>query len=205
MMTVEQNEKKENPTLAATEDEEEEEEKDEPTASATGEPTRVYESSHEHHDSDPDGSATCPTCPKCSDWFTTYAQRSFKGDRAATKPLDLLAQIQREAQPGADNHAIGLIMPSTFHKLQVRNQDLPVGAEMHLYCGIADLDAEPHHAGSKKALKQAIQTGVQSGMTWAELCAACPDFANVARAAEMLCAKLREKNFTGSRLRRSAT
>jgi len=99
----------------------------------------------------------------------TYAPGSFRGDRTPISPPDLLAKIQYEARPGAGSHTIGLIMPSTFHKLQVRNQDLPAGAAMFLYCGIADLDAEPRHAGSKKALKQAIQTGIQSGMTWGEL------------------------------------
>ena len=79
--------------------------------------------------------AVAATCPP---WFTTYAPGSFKGERTPISPPDLLAKIQREAQPGADNHAIGLIMPSTFHELQVRNQDLPAGAEMLLYCGIAD-------------------------------------------------------------------
>ena len=128
----------------------------------------------------------------------TYAPGSFWGDRAPISPPDLLAKIQCEARPGAGSHTIGLIMPSTFHKLQVRNQDLPAGAAMLLYCGIADLDAEPRHAGSKKALKQAIRNGIQSGMTWGELCAACPDFADVAMGAKALCAQLRAKGFTPS-------
>jgi hypothetical protein len=128
----------------------------------------------------------------------TYAPGSFRGDRTPISPPDLLAKIQYEARPGAGSHTIGLIMPSTFHKLQVRNQDLPAGAAMFLYCGIADLDAEPRHAGSKKALKQAIQTGIQSGMTWGELSEACPDFADVAMVAKVLCAQLHAKGFTPS-------
>ena len=102
---------------------------------------------------------------KSPPWHTTYARKSFTGDRAAVAPLDLLAQIQDEAKPGAGNHTIGLIMPSTLHTSSTRHQDLPPGAEMLLYCGIADLDAEPHHAGSKAVLKHAIQTGIQSDMT----------------------------------------
>ena len=49
-------------------------------------------------------------------WCTTTASGSYKGKREAIKASDLLAQIQREAQPGADNRTIGLIMPSTFHE-----------------------------------------------------------------------------------------
>ena len=73
--------------------------------------------------------AVAATCPP---WFTTYAPGSFKGERTPISPPDLLAKIQREAQPGAGRHTIGLIMPSTFHELQVRNQDLPAGAAMLL-------------------------------------------------------------------------
>ena len=127
-------------------------------------------------------------------WHATYAKQSFQGPRVAVEADKLLAQIQDEP----NTHTIGLIMPSTMHTVPKTHKDLPPGAEMLLYCGIADLDAEPRHAGSKEALKQAIQTGIQSGMTWAGLSEACPDFADVAKAARVLCAQLRAKGFTPS-------
>ena len=129
-------------------------------------------------------------------WHTTYAHGSFRGDRAAITPAALLEQIQAEATPGAHQTDIGLIMPSTFHPTQERHKDLPARAEMLLYCAIADLDAEPHHAASKAALKADILKAIREGASFQELCAACPDFAAVAEAAAMLCEKLREKGFT---------
>ena len=103
----------------------------------------------------------------------------------------LLEQIKAEATPGTQQHAIDLIMPSTLHTAQKCHKDLPHGAEMLLYCGIVDLDAEPNQIKgdyadvnkAKRALKDKIQDTIKTGATLSELRAVCPDFHAVVEAA----------------------
>ena len=140
--------------------------------------------------------------------FCTYAQtpsssgkrsgkQAFSGERRACTPAELLQEITQDRNEAGNGNRmrVALIMPSTFHLRSTIHKELPNGAEMLLYCGIVDLDAEPHHAGSKQALKANIEEAIRSGASVEEVCGACPDFGSVVKAAQVMCAKLREKGF----------
>ena len=127
-------------------------------------------------------------------WHCTYAPGSFRGERKVETPDTVLQLIKADRDfPGKKR--VGLIMASSFHTLQTRVQDLAPGADMLLCACIIDLDAESHHAGTKQAVKAGIKKAIHEGATWQQLCARCPDFANVAEAARIVCAKLAEKGF----------
>ena len=142
---------------------------------------------------------TCaPTAPN--------GRQAFSAPRVACTPEELRQRI--EATRGDDAGArsgVALIMPSSFHLRPTIHKELPNGAEMLLYCGIADLDAEPRHAGSKEALKAEMKNVIGRGSSVQEAREACPDFGNVIEAALVMCAKLREKGvapicwFTGGK------
>ena len=140
----------------------------------------------------------CPSLGPLEPFFCTCVEGpSFTGDRVVHSPATLLQQIARDRDDprNGDKNGVALIMPSTFHTQRTIHQDLPNGSEMVLYCGIADLDAEPHTAGSKMALKETMKKAFEGGTSIREVCDMCPDFENVINAAQMMCAKLCEKGF----------
>ena len=108
---------------------------------------------------------------------------SFAADRVVRSPAELQQQITKDhADPVAGaNHGVALIMASTFHTERTRHKELPNGARMLQYCGIADLDAEPRHAGSKHALKENMKKAIGDGASVEQVCDTCPDFGNVAQ------------------------
>ena len=124
--------------------------------------------------------------------------QQFQCSRKTGTTEDLLQWIAKDREePGnANKNGVALIMPSTFHVQPTVHKDLPNGAEMLLYCGIADLDAVPRHAGLKDALKENIKKAISNGVSVQELSDTCPDFGNVVKAAQVMCAKLSEKGFT---------
>ena len=68
---------------------------------------------------------------------------SFAAKRVVKSPAELQRQITKDgADPAAGgNHGVALIMASTFHTERIIHKELPSGAKMLMYCGIADLDA----------------------------------------------------------------
>jgi len=128
-------------------------------------------------------------------WHWTYAPCNFRGKRMAATPDQVLQLIKADKDKSGGKVNVGLIMPSTFHTLPIVHQELPKGAEMMMYAGVTDLDCKHTLAGTKAVMKQSIKDAINKESTLEELCAKCPDFANVTQAAKILCSKVAEKGF----------
>ena len=80
----------------------------------------------------------------------TYTPKSFKSTRVVGTPAEVLRLLELDnAKKGIGDPEIALILPSTFHTLPIKNQDLAVGAEMMMYAGVADLDCNTKEMDSE--------------------------------------------------------
>ena len=125
----------------------------------------------------------------------TYTPKSFKSTRVVGTPAEVLRLLELDnAKKGIGDPEIALILPSTFHTLPIKNQDLAVGAEMMMYAGVADLDCNTKEMDSE-LLKVLIKSIINSGATLSELCAKCPAFADATEAVKLFCSRLVEMGF----------
>jgi len=96
---------------------------------------------------------------------------------------------------------LGVIVPSTFsvstdfEGSDKTNTSLHGSSnQMMVYGAIMDLDCE-HVFGTKKNTLRCIKDAINSRVSLRQLCADCPDFANVTEALEVLRAKVCEHGF----------
>ena len=142
---------------------------------------------------DENGAISEPT-----EWYLTYCPKDFKSTREVDTPKNLLELLKADcSKKGIGIANVGLVMPSTFHIMPEIHQKLPVGAEMMMYVGAADLDCNSPKTSSA-LLKIKIASIIKEGATLSELCKKCPEFADATEAARLFCLKLAEKGIRGS-------
>jgi len=130
-----------------------------------------------------------------TEWRCTYSPKDFKGIRKEDTARGVLELLKKDrAKNGIGVANVGLVMPSTFHVFPEIHQKLPVGANMMMYVGAADLDCNSKEMGGD-LLKNSINGIISSGATLSELCAKCPAFGDATKAAQLFCSRLKEMGF----------
>jgi len=133
-----------------------------------------------------------------TEWRCTFSPKDFKGIRKQDTARGVLELLKNDrAKRGIGDADVGLVMPSTFHVIPEIHQKLPVGANMMMYVGAADLDCNSKEMGSD-LLKTLIKGIINSGATLAELCSKCPAFGDATKAAQLFCSRLKDMGFDAS-------